>query len=52
MTIRVLIADDQPLVRAGLRTLLSAQPDLKVVGEASTGAQAVSEAERLAPTSS
>ena len=49
MTIRVLIADDQPLVRAGLRTLLSAQPDLKVVGEASTGAQAVSEAERLAP---
>jgi len=49
VTIRVLIADDQPLVRAGLRTLLSAQPDLKVVGEASTGAQAVSEAGRLAP---
>jgi hypothetical protein len=34
MTIRVLIADDQPLVRTGLRTILEADPDFQVVGEA------------------
>jgi DNA-binding NarL/FixJ family response regulator len=49
MTIRVLIADDQPLIRTGLRTLLGAQDDIEVVGEASTGAGAVTESERLAP---
>ena len=49
MTIRVLIVDDQPLVRAGLRTLLRAQEDIEVVGEASTGAGAVAESARLTP---
>jgi DNA-binding NarL/FixJ family response regulator len=39
--IRVLIADDQALVRAGFRALLDAQPDIEVVGEAVDGAQAV-----------
>jgi DNA-binding NarL/FixJ family response regulator len=39
--IRVLLADDQALVRAGFRALLDAEPDLTVVGEASDGAQAV-----------
>ena len=41
MTIRVVLADDQPLVRAGLRVLMSDAPDLDVVGEAGTGAEAV-----------
>jgi DNA-binding NarL/FixJ family response regulator len=41
MTIKVLIVDDQPLVRAGFRMILAAQPDLEVVGEASDGAQAL-----------
>ena len=49
MTIRVLIADDQPLIRTGLRTLLGAQDGIEVVGEASTGAGAVTESARLAP---
>ena len=49
MTIRVLIADDQPLIRAGLRTLLGAQDGIEVVGEASTGTGAVTESARLAP---
>jgi DNA-binding NarL/FixJ family response regulator len=39
--IRVLIADDQQLVRAGFRMILTTQPDLEVVGEASTGAEAI-----------
>jgi DNA-binding NarL/FixJ family response regulator len=47
--VRVLIVDDQPLVRAGLRTLLRAQEGVEVVGEASTGAGAVAESARLAP---
>ncbi|MGE7386887.1 response regulator [Streptomyces sp. NPDC004126] len=41
MTIRVVLADDQPLVRSGLRVLMSDHPDLVVVGEAATGAEAV-----------
>jgi DNA-binding NarL/FixJ family response regulator len=41
MTIAVVIVDDQPLVRAGFQMLLSSQPDLVVVGEASDGAQAL-----------
>jgi DNA-binding NarL/FixJ family response regulator len=41
MTIRVVLADDQPLVRAGLRVLISDTPDIEVTGEAGTGAQAV-----------
>lgn len=47
--IRVLVCDDQSVVRAGYATILSAQPDLEVVGEASNGAVAVAEARRLGP---
>ncbi|MGH2943537.1 MAG: response regulator, partial [Solirubrobacteraceae bacterium] len=47
--VRVLIADDQALVRAGFRMILDAEDDLVVVGEASDGLQAVSEAARLKP---
>ena len=36
MTVRVLLADDEALVRAGLRMILEAEPDLEVVGEAPT----------------
>jgi len=39
--IRVAIADDQQLIRAGFRSLLEAEPDIEVVGEAGTGAEAV-----------
>ena len=49
MTIRVLIADDQALVRAGFRMILEAEPDFVVLGEAADGAQAVEAARRLAP---
>ncbi len=41
MTIRVLLADDQVLLRAGLRVLIDSAPDLEVVGEASSGREAV-----------
>ncbi|MFF4537289.1 response regulator [Streptomyces aureus] len=41
MTVRVVLADDQPLVRSGLRVLMADCPDLEVVGEAATGAEAV-----------
>jgi DNA-binding NarL/FixJ family response regulator len=47
--ITVLIADDQPLVRAGLRVLLEAEPDIEVVAEAGDGAVAVALATRLHP---
>lgn len=47
--IRVLLADDHTILRAGLRTLLSAQPDLEIIGEASDGREAVQEAQRLQP---
>ncbi|HEY8453810.1 MAG: response regulator transcription factor [Micromonosporaceae bacterium] len=47
--IRVLIADDQALVRDGFAMILSAQPDLVVVGEAADGAEAVEKARALAP---
>lgn len=47
--IRVVIADDHPVVRAGLQDMLSSQPDFEVVGEASTGAQAVALAIQLRP---
>jgi DNA-binding NarL/FixJ family response regulator len=41
MTVRVVLADDQPLVRSGLRVLTADTPDLDIVGEAGTGAEAV-----------
>lgn len=49
MTIRVLIADDQDIVRTGLTMLLNAQPDIEVVGAATDGRQAVDLARRLHP---
>jgi DNA-binding NarL/FixJ family response regulator len=48
-TVRVVIADDHPLVRSGLRTVLAAAPGIEVVAEASTGAQAVTAARSLRP---
>ena len=50
MTIRVLIADDQSMVRAGFRMLLSGEEDIEVVAEASNGLEAVSQAARFNPT--
>lgn len=47
--IRVLIVDDQALVRAGFRMILEAQPDLEVVGEAGDGSAAIDAARRLRP---
>ncbi|EMF00922.1 response regulator transcription factor [Streptomyces mobaraensis NBRC 13819 = DSM 40847] len=41
MTVRILLADDQPLVRSGLRVLMADHPGLEVVGEAATGLEAV-----------
>ncbi len=50
MTIRVLVADDQSMVRAGFRMLLASDPDIEVVGEASNGLEAVDKAAILRPT--
>jgi DNA-binding NarL/FixJ family response regulator len=47
--IRVLLADDQRLVRAGFRMILRAEPDIEVVGEAADGVEAVETAKRLHP---
>ena len=49
MSIRILLADDQALLRTGFRMILQAQPDLEVVGEAVDGADAVRQVARLAP---
>ena len=49
MTLRVLIADDQALMRAGFRMILEAEPDLEVVGEAADGREAVAEGARVRP---
>jgi DNA-binding NarL/FixJ family response regulator len=49
MTIRVLVADDQELVRAGFRMILETQADIQVVGEAGDGAEAVAATRRLHP---
>jgi DNA-binding NarL/FixJ family response regulator len=49
MNVRILIADDQALVRAGFKMILDAEDDLDVVGEASDGGEAVALAERLEP---
>lgn len=49
MTIRVLVVDDQSMVRAGFRLLLADEPDIEVVAEASNGREAVAYAARLHP---
>jgi DNA-binding NarL/FixJ family response regulator len=49
MSIRVLVADDQALVRAGFRMILEAQPEFEVVGEAANGREAVDGARRERP---
>jgi DNA-binding NarL/FixJ family response regulator len=49
MTIRVLIADDQGLVRAGFKLILERQPGIEVVGEAATGHEAVAQARLIGP---
>ncbi|MEV4539218.1 response regulator transcription factor [Asanoa sp. NPDC049518] len=49
MSIRLLLVDDQRLVRAGLRALCAAEPDIEIVGEAVDGLDAVRLAERLVP---
>jgi DNA-binding NarL/FixJ family response regulator len=50
MTIRVLVADDQSMVRAGFRMLLTGESDIEVVAEASNGREAVDKAARFDPT--
>ena len=50
MTIRVLVADDQSMVRAGFRMLLGGEEDIEVVAEASNGLEAVDKAARYDPT--
>jgi len=49
MSIRVVIADDQSMVRAGFRSLLQAEPDIDVVAEAADGEQAISAVRRFKP---
>ncbi|MFF1688996.1 MULTISPECIES: response regulator [unclassified Streptomyces] len=49
MTVRVVLADDQPLVRSGLRVLIADTPDLEVVGEAANGEEAVRLAKEVSP---
>lgn len=48
-TIGVLIADDHPLIREGLKAILASQPDIQVVGEANTGREAIAKARTLSP---
>jgi DNA-binding NarL/FixJ family response regulator len=49
LSIRVLVVDDEQLVRTGFRAILEAQPDISVIGEADDGATAVDAAARLSP---
>jgi DNA-binding NarL/FixJ family response regulator len=49
MTIRVLLADDQAMIRGGLRLILEDQPDISVIAEASDGVDAIAKARRLRP---
>jgi DNA-binding NarL/FixJ family response regulator len=49
MTVRIVLADDQPLVRAGLRMVIADAPDLEIVGEAGTGTEAVRIVRELRP---
>jgi DNA-binding NarL/FixJ family response regulator len=49
MTVRVVIADDQGMVRSGFTTLLNSEPDIEVVGEAVNGQEAVARAAQLRP---
>jgi DNA-binding NarL/FixJ family response regulator len=49
MTIKTLIADDQAMIRSGLRLILEDQPDIAVIGEAADGAEAIEMARRLRP---
>ncbi len=49
MKIRILLADDHTILRAGLKMMLNAQPDMEVVGEAQDGRQAIQETQRLIP---
>ena len=49
MSIRVLLADDQAMVRAGFRMILGSEPDIEVIGEAENGEQAAAAANRLRP---
>jgi two-component system response regulator NreC len=49
MKIHILLADDHTILRAGLKMMLNAQPDMEVIGEAQDGRQAISEGIRLQP---
>ena len=49
MKIRVMLADDQPLIREGLAIILNTQPDVQVVGQASDGREAIELARRTKP---
>jgi two-component system response regulator NreC len=49
MTIHILLADDHTILRAGLKMMLNAQPDMEVIGEAHDGRQAIAEVQRLQP---